>query len=57
MDKNYYGDKIVKENLLSNIYKEVFVDNNKKASKHWKEHFKKYESILTKKEIYYPNKF
>ena len=26
MDKNYYQDEIVKEHLLSNVYKEVFVD-------------------------------
>ena len=26
MDKNYYRDKIVKEHLLSNVYKELSID-------------------------------
>ena len=32
MDKNYYRDKIVKENLFFNVYKEVSVDSDKKKS-------------------------
>ena len=50
MDKNYYQDKIVKEHLLSDVYKEVSIDSDKKVFKNLKEHLKKYESILTKKE-------
>ena len=53
MDKNYYRDKIVKEHLLSNIYKEVSIDSDKKVFKNSKKHVKNYESILTKKEIDY----
>ena len=53
MDKNYYQDKIVKEHLLSDFYKEVSIDSDKKVFKNLKEHLKKYESILTKKEIDY----
>ena len=33
MDKNRYRDKIVKEHLLSNVYKEVSVDSEKKYLK------------------------
>ena len=33
MDKIYYSDQIVKENLLSNVYKEVPVDRDKKVFK------------------------
>ena len=53
MDKNYYQVKIVKEHLLSNAYKEVSIDSDKNVFKKLKEHVKKYESILTKKEIDY----
>ena len=53
MDKNYYREKIVKDHLLSNVYKEVSLDSDKKVFKKLKEHIKKYESILTKKEIDY----
>ena len=49
MDKNYYQDKIVKEHLLSNVYKEVSIDSDKKVFKNLKENAKKYKSILTKK--------
>ena len=49
MDKNYYQDKVVKEHLLSNVYKEVSADSDKKVFKNLREHVKKYESILTKK--------
>ena len=52
-DKNYYRDKIAQEHLLSNVYKEFSVDSDKKVFKNLKEHVKKYESILTKKEINY----
>ena len=42
MDKNYYRDKIVKENLFFNVYKEVSVDSDKKkVFKNLKEHVKK----------------
>ena len=51
MGKNYYRDKIVKEHLLSNVYKEVSTDSDKKVFKNLKKHTKKYESILRKKEI------
>ena len=57
MDKNYYRDKIVKEHLLSNVYKEVSIDSDKKVFKNLKEHVKKDESILTKKQIDYPITF
>ena len=40
MDKNYYRDKIVKEHLLSSIYKEVSIDSDKKVFKILKEHAK-----------------
>ena len=33
MDKKYYRDQTVKENLLSNIYKEVSIDSDKKVFK------------------------
>ena len=36
MDKNYYRDKIVKEHVLSNIYKEVSIDSDKKIFKNLK---------------------
>ena len=49
MDKNYYEDKIVKEHLLSNVYKEVSIDSDKKVFRNLKERAKKYKSILTKK--------
>ena len=49
MDKNYYQYKIVKEHLLSNVYKEVSIDSDKKVFKNLKENAKKYKSILTKK--------
>ena len=49
MDKNYYQDKVVKEHLLSNVYKEVSADSDKKLFKNLREQVKKYESILTKK--------
>ena len=50
MDKNYYWDKIVKVHLLSNVYKKVSIDSDKKVFNNLKEYVKKYESILTKKE-------
>ena len=50
MDKNYYWDKIVKVHLLSNVYKKVSIDSDKKVFNNLKEYMKKYESILTKKE-------
>ena len=53
MDKNYYRNRIVKEHLLSNVYKEVSIDSDKKVFKNLKEHVKKYKSILTGKEIDY----
>ena len=53
MNKNYYRDKTLKEHLLSNVYKEVSIDSDKKVFKYLKEHVKKYESILMKKEIDY----
>ena len=46
--KNCYRDKELKEHLLSNSYKEF---------KDLKKHVKKYESILTKKEIAYLTNF
>ena len=36
MDKNYYRDKIVKEHVLSNTYKEVSIDSEKKVFKNLK---------------------
>ena len=33
MDKNYHRDKIVKEHLLSNVYKVVSIDSDKKYLK------------------------
>ena len=33
MDKNYHRDKIVKEHLLSNVYKVVSIDSDKKCLK------------------------
>ena len=42
MNKNYYRDKTVKEHLLSNVYKEVSIDSDKKVFKYLKEHVKKY---------------
>ena len=33
MDKNYYRNKIVKEHLLSNVHKEVSIDNDKEVFK------------------------
>ena len=33
MDKNYYRDKIVKEHLLSNVYKELSIDKIRKYLK------------------------
>ena len=36
MDKNYYRDKIVKEHLLSSVYKEVSFDSVKKYLKIFK---------------------
>ena len=53
MNKNYYRDKIVKEHLLSNVYKELSIDSDNKTFKNLKEHVKKYESILAKKVIDY----
>ena len=53
MNKNYYRDKIVKEHLLSNVYKELSIDNDKEIFKTLKEHVKKYESTLAKKVIDY----
>ena len=53
MNKNYYRDKIVKEHLLSNLYKELSIDNDKEIFKTLKEHVKKYESTLAKKVIDY----
>ena len=38
MDKNYYLDQIVKQHLLSNVYKEVSVDSDKKVFKNLKKH-------------------
>ena len=40
MEKNYYQDKIVKEHLLYSVYKEVFVDSDKKVFNKSKEHVK-----------------
>ena len=57
MNKNYHRDKIVKKHLLSNAYKKVFIDSDKKVFKNLKEHVKKYESISTKKEIDYLTNF
>ena len=57
MDKNYYRDKIVKEHLLSKVYKKVSIDSDKKVFKNLKEHVKNYESISMKKEIYYLTNF
>ena len=53
MHENYYRDKIVKEYLLSSVYKEVSVDSDKIVFKILKGDVKKSESILTKKEIDY----
>ena len=52
MNEKYYRDKIVKDHLLSNAYKEVSIGSDKKVFKNL-EHVKKYESKLTKKEIDY----
>ena len=49
MDKNYYRDKIVKEHLLSKVYKELSIDSDQKVFKNLKKHVKNYESILMKK--------
>ena len=57
MNKNYYRNKIVKQHLFSNIYKEVSINSNKKVFKNLKEHVKKHESISTKKEIDYQINF
>ena len=53
MNKNYYRDKIVKEHLLSKVYKELSIDSDKEIFKTLKEHVKKYESTLAKKVIDY----
>ena len=53
MNKNYYRDEIVKEHLLSNVYKELSIDSDKKIFKTLKEHVKKYGSTLAKKVIDY----
>ena len=57
MDRNHYRDKIVKEHLFSNAYKEFYVDSDKKVFKNLKEHVKKHESIVKKKDIDYLIKF
>ena len=31
MDKNYYRGQIVEKDLLCNVYKKVFINNNKKS--------------------------
>ena len=49
MDKNYYRHKMVKLHILSNAYKEVSLDSDKKVYKNSKKQVKKYEPILTKK--------
>ena len=46
--QSFFRASIVKEHLFSNVYKEVFVDSNKKVFKNLKEHVKKYKSKLTK---------
>ena len=51
MDKNYYEDKIVKEHLLSNVYKEVSIDSDKKVFKNLKERAKKIQIYINEKEI------
>ena len=49
MDKNYYRHKMVKLHILSNAYKEVSLDSDKKVYKNSKKQVKKYEPNLTKK--------
>ena len=57
MEKYYYRDKIVKEQLLSNVYKDVSLRSDKQVFKNLKEHEEKYESILLKKEVDYLKNF
>ena len=38
---HYYRDKIVREHFLSNVYKEVSFDSDKKVFRTLKEHVKK----------------
>ena len=57
MDKNYYWHKVIRKHLLSNVYKEVSVDSDKKVFKILKEHVRNEEYILTKKEIDYLRNF
>ena len=53
MEKYYYWDKIVNEQLLSNVYKDFSLGSDKQVFKNLKENVEKYESILLKKEIDY----
>ena len=57
MDKNYYRGEVVEKDLLCNVYKKVFINNNKKAFQNLKGDIKKYEFILTKTEIDYLRNF
>ena len=57
MDKEYYRDKLVMPHLLSNVYKEVPVDNDKKVFRNLVKHINKHEELLTKNEIKYLTNF
>lgn len=57
MEKYYYWNKIVHEQLLSNVYKDFSLGSDKQVFKNLKENVEKYESILLKKEIDYLKNF
>ena len=57
MDKNYYKDQLVMPHLLSNVYKEVSRDSDKKVFKNLLEHIKKHKDIFSKKEMDYLTNF
>ena len=57
MDKNYYKDQLVMRHLLSNAYKEVSRDSDKKVFKNLLEHIKKHKDIFSKKEMDYLTNF
>ena len=48
IDKHYYRDKTIKEQLLFDVYKEISVESYENLLENLKEHAKKYEPIITK---------
>ena len=48
MDKNYYRGQVVEKDLLCNVYKKVFINNNKKSISKFKRRYKEIRIYINK---------